>query len=456
MNASKGERKFAAKPDPFWAEVPAHMHRSGDFWIPGERVELNGKHFQRGPMYVSWEAPDQVTQPYPIVLVHGGALQGTDWMDTPDGRPGWAQRLAEAGYAVLVVDRPGHGRSPYNPDVLGNMSPQFSYEEGKEVFFSDKYAEQHTEWPIAGGDLALLDAFIAPFGPLPNDIAKWQTMDADRLAALLDRIGPAIIVTHSSSGSDGWLLAERKPGLVVAIVAIEPMGPPFADVPNIGALAWGLTAAPVTYDPPRPTPDAVRRADPHSLKIPALGGIPVAVVSGEVSPQAQYAPKMLEFLLNAGADAEHLHLPNFGIYGNGHGLIYENNSDEALQPVLKWLEAVTRGEDAPMVSPIKAKAQMVNFYVTYSGDSNVHFDRDYWINKHMPLVRKTWEPYGLVSAGGFFPFCDGGSLIAICPCVFRDEAAIHTALAAPETKRVMDDIRNFTSLQPARYIARPL
>ena len=287
MNRTTGKRTLAAASNPFWANVPARTFRSGDLWVGGERVEVDGKHFQRGPRYVAWQAPEQVTQPYPIVLVHGGAVQGTEWMDTPDGRPGWAQRLTEAGYWVLVVDRPGHGRSPYNPDVLGPMSPQFAYEEGEAVFFSDKTAERHTQWPIGKGDTAMLDGFIAPFGPLPNDIGVWQTMDADRLAVLLDRIGPAIIMTHSSSGSDGWLVADRRPDLILAIVTVEPMGPPFADVPNIGALVWGLTAAPITYDPPRLNPDEVRKADPHTLKIPALRGVPVAVVSGEVSPPSR-------------------------------------------------------------------------------------------------------------------------------------------------------------------------
>ena len=324
--------------EPVWQKTSPRTSRRGQFWIPGEKVQVKGEHFQRGPMYVLWEAPVEVTQPYPIVLIHGGALQGTEWMDTPDGRPGWAQRLVEAGYATFVVDRPGHGRSPYNPDVLGPMSPQFAYEEGKLVFFPDKTLAQHTQWPLEPNDAASLDAYIAPFGPLPNDIAEWQTMDADRLAGLLDKIGPAILMTHSSSGSDGWLVAERRQNKVVAIISVEPMGPPFADVPNIGALRWGITAAAIRYDPALSSPEEVRSADPKSLSIPALRDLPVAIVSGEVSPQAAYAPDMLSFLLNAGARAELLHLPDFGIRGNGHGLIYEKNSDEALQPVLQWLE----------------------------------------------------------------------------------------------------------------------
>ena len=326
----------AAKP--FWEARSARTSRRGEFWIPGERVTRDGKSYQRGSMYVAWEAPETVSQPFPIVLVHGGALQGTEWGDTPDGGPGWAQRLVEAGYAVLVVDRPGHGRSPYNPDVLGPMGPQFPYEEGEQVFFSPKVREKHTQWPFDPKDAAKLDEYIAPFGPLPADIAAWQQMDADRLAELLDRIGPAIIMTHSASGSDGWLVADRRPDLVVAIVTVEPMGPAFADTPNIGALSWGLTAAPITYDPPRSTSEEVRAADPSALHIPALAGKPVAVVSGEVSVQSKYASQIREFLSNAGAKADLLHLPDYGIYGNGHGLIYEKNSDQALQPVLQWLQ----------------------------------------------------------------------------------------------------------------------
>ena len=326
---------------PFWSGAPVRTSRRGDFWVPGERVTVDGKTYQRAPMFVAWEAPERVTRPYPIVLVHGGAMQGTEWLDTPDGRPGWAQRLVEAGYAVLVVDRPSQGRSPFHPDVVGEMGPPFPYEEGRDVFFPEAARDAHTQWPFDPADDAAMDAYIAPFCPLPADLASSQEMDGDRLAALLDQIGPAIVMTHSASGSAGWLVADRRPALVAAIVAIEPMGPAFAQTPGIGTLDWGLTAAPIAYDPPLAGPDAVKAADPASLRIPALEGIPVAVVSSETSVQATFAPDMVEFLVTAGAAAEHLHLPDHGVLGNGHGLIYETNSDEALQPVLQWLSAHT-------------------------------------------------------------------------------------------------------------------
>lgn len=323
-----------------WAQATARTVRRGHFWVPGDLIEQGGLTYQRGPMYVEWEAPETVTRPYPIVLMHGGGFQGTEWFDTPDGRPGWAQRLVEAGYAVLVIDRPGHGRSPFHVRTLGDMGPPFSYEGGRNIYFPGTDA-RHTQWPFAPDDGAAMDEFIAGYGPLPANLALSQTLDADRTAALLDRIGPAILVTHSASGPDGWLVADRRPALVKAIAAIEPMGPPFADIPNIGPMLWGPAAAPLRYEPPVASAEDVRNAVPGSLRLPALAGLPILIVTAEASAFAAASPPTAAFLNAAGASAELLHLPEHGVLGNGHGLIYEKNSDAALAPVLQWLIART-------------------------------------------------------------------------------------------------------------------
>ncbi len=138
------------KPLAIWEQRPVRPSRRGQFWIPGERVTVEGHTYQHGAMFVSWEAPEHVTKPYPLVLIHGGAMQGTEWLDTPDGRPGWAQRFVEAGYAVFVVDRPTQGRSPFSPEVMGKIGPAFAYEEGEEVFFPAKTLAQHTQWIFQG------------------------------------------------------------------------------------------------------------------------------------------------------------------------------------------------------------------------------------------------------------------------------------------------------------------
>ena len=99
---------------------------------------------------------------------------------------------------------------------------------------------------------------------------------------------------------------------------------------------------------------------------------------------------------------------------------------------------------------------MVTMYVTYSGDADAPFDRDYWVDSHLPLVRKCWESHGLVSVAGFFPSGEGKGLIAIAPSVFRDEAAMRAALASPESERVMADVAHFTSIEPSKSRAVPL
>ena len=99
---------------------------------------------------------------------------------------------------------------------------------------------------------------------------------------------------------------------------------------------------------------------------------------------------------------------------------------------------------------------MVTMYVTYAGDAGTRFDREHWINAHLPLVRGAWEPHGLISTAGFFPVGDGSGLIAICPCVFRDESSMEAALASPDTERVMADVARVTDVRPTRSRAVPL
>ena len=99
---------------------------------------------------------------------------------------------------------------------------------------------------------------------------------------------------------------------------------------------------------------------------------------------------------------------------------------------------------------------MVTMYVTYAGNAATRFDRDHWLDVHLPLVRKAWAHYGLESVAAFFPERDGGGTIAICPCVFRDEAAMNAALASNGTARVMADVAQVTNVQPQRSRAVPL
>lgn len=299
--------------------VPALRH--GGFWIPGDLLETDHGRFQRGPMWVEWFAPESVTSGLPLVLVHGGGGQGTDWIVTPDGRPGWAPELAATGHSVYVVDRPGHGRSPHHPAVMGEPADQMPIEGTIAVFADPGAAADQTQWPWRrdpeGDEVAQL---AASNGFLLQDLGESQELDAHRLFALLELIGPAILVTHSAGAPSGWLTASRSED-VRAIVAIEPMGPPYLAAPGLGELTHGLTAVPLA---PR-----------------GLAGIAVKVVTGAASPFAKSVPPTVEYLRGVGADAQHIPLESRGLTGNGHGLMFEANSDETAAAIAGMIAGLT-------------------------------------------------------------------------------------------------------------------
>ena len=108
--------------------------RRGSFWVGMEPVAGPLGTVMRGPMFVEWEAPADPQPGPPWVLVHGGGGQAIDYTITFDGRPGWSRLLVEQGHTVFVVDRPGHGRSPHHPDILGPMGPQLGFEFLRPIF----------------------------------------------------------------------------------------------------------------------------------------------------------------------------------------------------------------------------------------------------------------------------------------------------------------------------------
>ena len=208
----------------------------GYFYVGGRYVGEPGNEIMRGQAYVEVLAPKDVRRPYPLVLIHGAAQTATNWMGTPDGRKGWAEYFVEQGYIVYMIDQPMRGRSAAHPGdgptrmfTPTNEEWQFTAIENEARW---PQAKLHTQWPGEGpnkgrkGD-PIFDAFYATQVETVISNEETQRRNNEATAALLDRIGPAIVLTHSQSGPFGWLIADARPRLVKAIVAIEPMGPPF-------------------------------------------------------------------------------------------------------------------------------------------------------------------------------------------------------------------------------------
>jgi pimeloyl-ACP methyl ester carboxylesterase len=341
----------------------------GFFYVGGKYVGAPGQEIMQGQIYVEVLAPRDVKRPYPLVLIHGAAQTATNWMGTPDGRKGWAEYFVEQGYVVYMIDQPMRGRSAYHPDdgktrMFTAKGEQFQFT-AIETDGTWPQAKKHTQWPGEGpskgrkGD-GIFDAFYATQVETVLSAEETEQRNQDAGAALLDKIGPAIVLTHSQSGAFGWLIADARPKLVKAIVAIEPAGPPFeATIIGTGRTRpWGPTDIPITYDPPVKDPSEIAiereaKADGPDLfvcwmqKSPArqlvnLTAIPVMIMSAEASYHQVYDHCTAKYLNQAGVKTEYIRLQDKGIRGNGHMVMIEKNNLDIAHLIDEWVVANVR------------------------------------------------------------------------------------------------------------------
>jgi uncharacterized protein (TIGR02118 family) len=94
---------------------------------------------------------------------------------------------------------------------------------------------------------------------------------------------------------------------------------------------------------------------------------------------------------------------------------------------------------------------MTMLLVTYKGSETDRFDREYYVNKHLPMAREFWRAYGLISIEAFFPSGSGSGTVAACHIVFCDDESLQAAYVAPGIERLLADCTNFTDLTPVRH-----
>jgi pimeloyl-ACP methyl ester carboxylesterase len=348
---------------------PLAIAKQGYLFVGGKYFDAPDGRFMSGQMYVEFQIPNTLTHRFPIVMFSGGGQSGLNYSGTPDGREGWMQYFVRQGYAVYVLDQPSRGRSPHQPEVgpqsrssVERIQQRFTAPERSNLW---PQARLHTQWPGSGvaGD-PVFDQFFAQNYPSLSSFPRQQELNRDAGAALLDRIGPAILLTHSQSATFGWLVADARPALVKAIVAMEPSGPPVYDNVEKGAPDWfsdgpltkpyGLTAPPLAYDPPLRTPADLKFArqdksdDPTLVRCwaqaePArslvnLRAIPMLIVQAEASYHATYDHCTAAYLRQAHvASVRFVRLAEIGIKGNGHMLMLEKNNQEIAAVASRWL-----------------------------------------------------------------------------------------------------------------------
>ena len=353
----------------FDAERPLEIADQGCFFAGGRYAESGDGRAMLGQMYVQYQVPRNQRHPHPLVMIHGGGQTGVNFLTTPDGRRGWADYFVANGFAVYVVDQPGRGRSGYFSGSYGSathrntdsIAARFTAPECDALW---PQARLHTQWPgeSVPGDL-WFDQFYASQVESMTDVAALESMMREAGAALLDRIGPSILLTHSQSGPFGWTIADARPRLVRAILAIEPNGAPLHEVKFTGppdyfdddavTRPWGITRGPLAFAPVAVKPGDLkfeRQAEPDGpglvrcwlqagapRQLVNLRGIPILIVTSEASYHATYDHCTSAFLRQAGVGHDFVRLADVGIRGNGHMMMLEKNNLEIARFLHRWL-----------------------------------------------------------------------------------------------------------------------
>ncbi|KAF9488103.1 alpha/beta-hydrolase [Pleurotus eryngii] len=336
------------------------LHRRSYFYIGGELNQLGNVTTESGQLYVERLTPARVTQPLPILFIHGRGMTGTNFLNTPDGRLGWADHFMSRGFEVYIVDQTERGRSSWINGIDGVQDAPDTFTIESRFTATQRFniwpqASLHTQWPGNGsvGDTTF-DNFFASV--MPSLVSEAESSERMRVAGsqLLDEIGPVILLTHSQAGQYGWILGDARPSRVKAIVALEPIGPPFQNAifTSDPARPFGVTEIPLTFSPPISLASDLRpvvveteanftcfeQARP-ARKLSNLAKVPVLVITSQSSYHAVYDECSVHFLQQAGVHVQHVPLESVGIMGNGHMMFLEkNNLQIADKVILNWIQ----------------------------------------------------------------------------------------------------------------------
>ena len=351
----------------------ADVASTGFFYVGGQYVGAPGKEVMDGAEYVEVMVPKKIRHPYPLVFFHGAGQTGTDWLQTPDGRAGWAYFFLKQGYTIYMVDFPSRGRSAYNPssDGDGNLTIRTALQ--LEQIWTDigaqgnwPQAKKFSQWPGDGPNKGKMgDPVFDDFNRTQVQFlagGKQAKLNLDAHIALLDKIGsPVILITHSQGGEFGWQVADARPKLVKAILTAEPAGPPIMNVDTSkiaysgpGGLVWGVTSLPLHYEPsvsnsadlqpvleakaddPDTVPCYVQKEPAH--KLVNMKDIPVLDVSTEASYHRVFDSCIAKWLNQAGVKTQYVKLEDVGLKGNEHELMLDKNSDEIAKFFSQWID----------------------------------------------------------------------------------------------------------------------
>lgn len=325
------------------AAGPLVIQAQGSFTVGGTVLKTPGSYHNNKPtaagqsfhgdhLYAFYQVP-QNPKALPIVMLHGAFQSARSWETTSDGREGFQTLFLRRGFPVYLVDQPRRGRAG-NSSVAASVEPS-----PNDQLFFDQF--RIGKWPNYFDNVQFdrkpetLNQFFRSV--TPNTGPYDASVIADAMSALFDKVGPAILFTHSQGGGPGWLTAIKNPK-VKAVVAFEPGSGfifPQGEVPPAMPSAAGTLS-----------PEGVSMADFQKLT-----RIPIVIYYGDNFPTAPTTERgqdnwrvrlaMARLWVDAvnrhGGDARLVHLPEMGIRGNTHFLMSDLNNVQIADLVSRFL-----------------------------------------------------------------------------------------------------------------------
>ncbi len=295
----------------------------------------DGQSFHGDHAYAFYQIPDNAKK-LSLVFLHGAGQSKQTWETTPDGREGFQNIFLKRGYSVYLLDQPRRGaagRSTVKTTIEPVADEQFWFTQFRLGNFPDYFPD--SQFPK---DTASLEQFFRHM--TPNTGSFDANVISDAVAALFNKIGDGILITHSQGGGPGWLTAIKNKN-VKAVIAYEPFS---GFVFPKGEL-------------PAPIKSASLFGDLNGIEIPMsdfkrLTEIPIIVYYGDniaTSPTTVWnkdhwraglemariwAAKINEY----GGDAKVVHLPEIGIYGNTHFMFSDLNNMQIADLLSQFLK----------------------------------------------------------------------------------------------------------------------
>lgn len=293
----------------------------------------DGQTYHGDHAYVFYQVPVNPRK-LPLVMWHGIGQFSKTWETTPDGREGYQNIFLRRRFPVYILDQPRRGNASRST-VGGNIAATPDEQQWFSTFRIGIWPTYFDGVQFARDSNTLNQYFrqmVPNIGPIDINVTT------DAASALFNKIGPAILVTHSHAGGMGWITAVKNQN-VKAIVSYEP-GSGFL-------FPEGEVPAPIEFTGGSLTPVAVPLTD--FLK---LTKIPIIIYYGDNIPTTQspnpgvdgwrarlaMARKWRDVINKHGGDATVVHLPEIGIKGNTHFPFSDLNNTAIANLMSNWLK----------------------------------------------------------------------------------------------------------------------